>query len=374
MPKVKDLREYFEFGIVRCSHGDGCSVCCWGWTGGRKKNIPHITIARQQWRVSMVGWRLHYKKKPDGKLTASCYNSACTNPLHWHTSQSEVYISQRFWSKVQRCDHDWTCDLCCWPWLGGINPDGYGNFTYKGHTYGAPRVCWSIYWNGGIIPESVEETRHSCHKPICCNPNHLSIGSHLDNMRDRSLAGRSASKLQSKEVLDIRTLYATGRHSITRLADQYDVSPSRISFILNHKSWLHVEDDLQPKINVLLKAYTGFNSRKKLTPNQVFEIRKFYFKGTYTQKHLSKIYGVSSKQISAIVTGESWVDVDGPLVKKGKRLKGESNGNSRLTISEVEKIKQYSKNGKSTYNLASLFNVSQSTISKIIRGETWGSA
>jgi HNH endonuclease len=39
--------------------------------------------------------------------------------------------------------------------------------------------------------ERTEHVMHSCDNPPCCNPNHLSIGTHHENMIDSMLKGRA---------------------------------------------------------------------------------------------------------------------------------------------------------------------------------------
>ena len=50
---------------------------------------------------------------------------------------------------------------------------------------------------------------------------------------------------------------------------------------------------------------------------------------------------------------------------------GEHNGNSVLTERDVVKIRQGLASGRSTYQLAYEYNVSQSTIMQIKQGKTW---
>lgn len=58
--------------------------------------------------------------------------------------------------------------------------------------------------------------------------------------------------------------------------------------------------------------------------------------------------------------------------KKGRMLKGEENGNSRLSDNIVQIIRNdYSAGRMNQYELAKRFNVSQRNISKIVRYETW---
>lgn len=75
----------------------------------------------------------------------------------------------------------------CWLWIGGGTGEcGYGllnNRIFKQ----AHRASYAIF--KGEIPEGMCVC-HKCDTPACINPDHLFIGTHLDNMRDMFRKGR----------------------------------------------------------------------------------------------------------------------------------------------------------------------------------------
>lgn len=80
----------------------------------------------------------------------------------------------------------------CWPWNGERNNQGYGRFrVYRGpKTVRLLAHRLSYYLATGIDPgRSV--VRHSCDTPICCNPQHLTLGTQADNVRDAAERGRA---------------------------------------------------------------------------------------------------------------------------------------------------------------------------------------
>src|SRR5690348_1878418 len=74
----------------------------------------------------------------------------------------------------------------CWLWTGLLNDRGYGKFFAFGQNRGAHRV--SFFLSRGRWPEG--ETRHKCDVRACVNPEHMTEGSHLENMRDARSRGR----------------------------------------------------------------------------------------------------------------------------------------------------------------------------------------
>jgi hypothetical protein len=74
----------------------------------------------------------------------------------------------------------------CWEWQGARNKKGYGHFSLDGDN-AAYRIAYRLV-KGEITPGM--RILHSCDNPPCCNPCHLSQGTHLDNMHDKIAKGR----------------------------------------------------------------------------------------------------------------------------------------------------------------------------------------
>lgn len=90
---------------------------------------------------------------------------------------------RRFWSKVIVTENI----NDCWYW-NGANNKRYGLFTIgKGSSYKSNRLAYFIHYKQD--PED-KLVLHSCHNSMCCNPAHLSLGTHMDNMQDMVEAGR----------------------------------------------------------------------------------------------------------------------------------------------------------------------------------------
>jgi hypothetical protein len=89
---------------------------------------------------------------------------------------------KRFWAKVDVKDEDE-----CWLWLGGVTYRGYGHSRLNGRQMGAHRAAWILTF--GPIPDGLL-VLHKCDVPKCCNPKHLFLGTHRDNLVDAQQKGR----------------------------------------------------------------------------------------------------------------------------------------------------------------------------------------
>jgi hypothetical protein len=145
----------------------------------------------------------------------------------------------------------------CWEWSGYLN-GGYGPTTFKGKRLLVHRYSLELHLKRQI--EKSLEVRHMCNNPICFNPDHLKEGTHFQNMRDMVESNRqSKGEELSKRLKGIKHPTSNGEG----------------------------------------------NSNSKITEEQVLEI--LAHKGIRgSREHLSKLYGVSVRQIERIQNGKSW--------------------------------------------------------------------
>ena len=76
----------------------------------------------------------------------------------------------------------------CLEWQGGKTGRGYGTIWLDGIHEATHRLAW-VLANGRPIPEGTY-VLHSCDNKVCCNPAHLHIGTHSDNMQEMQDRGR----------------------------------------------------------------------------------------------------------------------------------------------------------------------------------------
>ena len=73
---------------------------------------------------------------------------------------------------------------------------GYGRLWFEGRMWMAHRLAWTQAH--GPIPRGLF-VLHSCDNPPCINPDHLFLGTQLDNMRDAAQKGRLVSANAAKD-------------------------------------------------------------------------------------------------------------------------------------------------------------------------------
>ena len=115
--------------------------------------------------------------RPNPYCSYACFTAAKNR------AQKETF-PDRFWSMVDKSGE-------CWLWNGPTGPGGYGSVHVPGKRspQRAPRVAWELT-NGVPIPRRMLICHH-CDNPPCVRPDHLFMGTPLDNMRDMIAKGRA---------------------------------------------------------------------------------------------------------------------------------------------------------------------------------------
>lgn len=147
---------------------------------------------------------------------------------------------RRFWLFVNITDG-------CWLWMGPKLHNGYGAFN-AGKVLGkrnAHRMSW--YFTHREMPERSLDVCHKCDNRLCVRPDHLFLGTRLDNMRDakaKNRTGRLPVKLSAADVESIRQSPIANN---SELARAFGVSPSLVWMIRHDKRRTSVKFVIQQK-------------------------------------------------------------------------------------------------------------------------------
>lgn len=161
-------------------------------------------------------------------------------------------MEDRFWAKVNKDGPTPThVDYLgpCWVWTAATNRGGYGVFgIIRTVNNLAHRVAWQLEHGG--IPEGMCVCHH-CDNPPCVRPDHMYLGTLIENNEDMARKGRqklppalrgnqiSTCKLTPNDVMKIRADHAAGVGQ-GALATEMGVTQANISQIVRCKTWKYV--------------------------------------------------------------------------------------------------------------------------------------
>lgn len=178
----------------------------------------------------------------------------------------------------------------CWNWTRGVNADGYGNGIYhEGRQIRAHRVAFLV--SMGDLPPPSLPIRHLCSNPSCCRPDHLAVGTPLENAQDTVAAGRrvhSRKSFRQRKADTLAIRMADGTHA--SIAERMGVSLSTVSRARRGATWGNL-----PRTN-------GHRKARKLTESDVRAIRQ----SDEPNKVLAARYGVAASNVHAIRQRRTW--------------------------------------------------------------------
>lgn len=131
-----------------------------------------------------------------------------------YTPDDLAALAERFWPRVRQLDH-----AACWLWTGGLGPRGYGHIAFQRRVWRVHRVAWLL--SRGPIPHGLQ-VHHRCDVRLCCNPQHLWLGTQAENVTDMCIKERHRprGRVPSHVTVSCETL-----QSVTQQNDLTDWRP-----------------------------------------------------------------------------------------------------------------------------------------------------
>lgn len=174
------------------------------------------------------------------------------DPKYWNLLSDDLRhkidqkVIDRFFSRFEQGEKE-----KCWEWQGGQGNNGYGRLKINKKNFKAHRISFALF-NGYL--DSSKVCCHSCDNPVCVNPHHLWLGTHLENMKDRDKKGRCKSdhlftqtlktrKLTQEDVIWMRANYSPNTWSVNKLAKKFQVCRNTIQQALKGKTWKSINHE-----------------------------------------------------------------------------------------------------------------------------------
>lgn len=175
----------------------------------------------------------------------------------------------------------------CWLWPGSRTKDGYGQIRVGNAIRAVHRVTYEA--RNGPIPRGMV-VRHRCDVRECCNPDHLEVGTHEDNVQDIIDRGRQRARrvLTQSERAIAKRMRGQG-HSIRAIAE---------ALACNYYAAREAAGGPTSKSG---RPKGSRNSRVRVTDEQKAEIRERYQAGGVTQQALAEEFGIDQTYVSIIV-------------------------------------------------------------------------
>lgn len=284
---------------------------CHPWTGTLSdKKYPrcyNIFVRNYLWNLC------HSKLTRSDTLDSTCKNHLCVNVNHLYIRSREIDWDQ-VWERLKNnTDEDGECMI----WNKLLHPNGYGITTLKKKSYCAHRLAYMVKLKGKPVPTEINGEkamiRHLCNKPRCINPDHLQLGTYVENCADKVL-NNTTNRGESSHLAKITELVARdiklsrlekgeeGYKTQTERADFFGVSQFIVQNIDHGSSWAHLPDrygNTHTENNK--EANKKKTMRRKRNNDQEFTPAQFAKAGEILYSQVTK----TSKN-EGVVNGECW--------------------------------------------------------------------
>lgn len=186
----------------------------------------------------------------------------------------------------------------CWNWQMSLLQDrGYGRLTYESKAYRTHRASYETFV--GKIEDGLFVC-HKCNNPRCCNPDHLYLGTHYDNMQDRKQSGgyvkNGKEKLNPQICKQIRNLSNSGK-SVVKISEITGLGKTTINRVLKNERYPD-------------KDFVWKKSRvENLSESEVTKIRELHDAG-YQNYEICRIMNIRARRVADLLKNINYKDSD----------------------------------------------------------------
>lgn len=266
----------------------------------------------------------------------------------------------RFWAKVRKRGPDE-----CWPWIAKSKAHGYGLWRIRRKLFRAHRVAY-IIGNNEILGDL--DALHSCHRRDCCNPAHLSAGTHLQNMQQMVEAGRHWRKGTAKPKV-----YKPHRPTkpIPELTGpDEDRFWSYVDKGAPDECWLWTGTTRKNQF-ADGRGYGTMRVQRRLvdTHRISYALANGYGHGLFVLHECDEPWCVNPRHLTGGTQRKNLEDMRAR--GRNRKARGSASGKSKLEASDVYLIRERLKEGEKNIVLAREFGVHSASITDIKMGRTW---
>lgn len=256
----------------------------------------------------------------------------------------------------------------CWLWNGHANTgSGYGLVTYGRRQVGAHRVSYLL--SVGPIPRGMFVCHH-CDVRLCIRPDHLFVGTQVDNMADCRRKGRAPIGERHGNVVLTQEKVAfilSDPRSARAVAADLGVLAGTVAAVRKRSNWAHVNVP-QPVRDVRSRGESHPHS--VLSEQEVLAI----LRDPRPQRVIGRSYRVTQSAIFAIKSGKTWKHVlrddsagsTSPIPPR--RARGVSHASAVLSEKDVVAILR---DTRSLRAIAFSYGVDKGTIRAVRKRITW---
>ena len=238
------------------------------------------------------------------KTSNLLYNKITKNKI------SEIKIDEKTRKKIE---NQIKKTNSCWIWNGSVDKNGYGRIGINKKHYPCHRIVYYIYKQDKEI--DFLHVLHKCNNKLCCNPDHLCLGTDKENsidsiifnttkkskisleqakeIKEKRIAGLTVKEISKETGINEDLIYAIFAGKIRSLIEYKCIKKKKVHSIIK---WINNNEKYIQNYNIqdIYKIY-----KKEKTIKIYITIKKFteIIEKNFNIKYIPDKYGILHKCI-----------------------------------------------------------------------------